>query len=208
MEEDTKTTHNKTGIKEEAEELCVMGDKTYKEEEIPPEISTDPKVAQRVIKVEKEEEGRVNLQRKAVLEIGTDGQYRLQNEENPPTTLDQPLSSKKPFLCSECGKFFHRKYGLTVHQRIHTGEKPFACSECGKCFSDKSNLNEHKRTHSVTESFTCSKCGRRCHTWRILATHQRVHSGEKRGIECTKCGQTFSKKLYLKRHEMRGCSMG
>ncbi|XP_040177705.1 gastrula zinc finger protein XlCGF7.1-like [Rana temporaria] len=193
---DTRYTQRDVKAEEEEEEVIRV---RIKEEEVPIEISTDPGAAQRDVKVEKEEEGRENLQRKDVLEIGIDGQYR---------TSDGQPSSKKPFMCLECGKFFARKYSLTVHQRLHTGEKPFACSDCGKRFSDKSNLNEHKRAHSPQESFTCSKCGRQCHTWRILVTHQRVHSGGEKTIECTKCGQTFSRRQHFKRHERRGCNMG
>ncbi|XP_073435723.1 oocyte zinc finger protein XlCOF8.4-like [Dendrobates tinctorius] len=34
-------------------------------------------------------------------------------------------TEKKPFSCSECGKYFKHNSLLLTHERIHTGEKPF-----------------------------------------------------------------------------------
>ncbi|PIO30377.1 hypothetical protein AB205_0029530 [Aquarana catesbeiana] len=51
----------KAEVKEEAGEQNVSADDPCKEEEIPPEISTDPEAAQRDVKAEEEEEGRVRI---------------------------------------------------------------------------------------------------------------------------------------------------
>ncbi|CAI9584381.1 unnamed protein product [Staurois parvus] len=69
----------KTEVTEKAEETNLRGDKSFKKEEIPPEISPDLRVTQRNVKAEAEEEKHMKAKGKAVLEIGMDGQYTLQN---------------------------------------------------------------------------------------------------------------------------------
>ncbi|XP_073422422.1 gastrula zinc finger protein XlCGF66.1-like [Dendrobates tinctorius] len=87
--------------------------------------------------------------------------------------------SKKPFSCSECGRYFAYKSHFVNHQRTHTGEKPFSCSECGKCFNHKGNLISHQRTHTGEKPFSCSECGKCFARKSHFVGHQRTHIGEK-----------------------------
>ncbi|XP_073450252.1 uncharacterized protein [Aquarana catesbeiana] len=190
--------------KEIPPEISTDARERIKKEEIPIEISTDPgdtRKTPRKVKAEEDEEEHVNTKGKAILEIGIDGQYRLQNtekypttssggdiardditvcvtEENPIMSNQQPvlMSEEKSFSCSECGKCFTRKHSLIVHQRLHTGEKPYLCLECGKCFYSRPQLHDHQKTHPEVAAFSCSKCLKRFRTSRILALHQSIHS--------------------------------
>ncbi|KAM5140583.1 uncharacterized protein ACMZJ9_014458 [Mantella aurantiaca] len=192
---DPRDTHEKA--EEEGE-----GHMKIKEEDIPPEISKDSRDRRdlRNIKTEMKKEGNMDTKGKAILEINMDGRYRSENEEKHPTTSCVPSKDEKPYLCSECGKRFRRKYALLVHMRLHTGEKPFFCPDCGKCFSDRSNLNYHKRTHATVEDFQCSECGRRCQTFGTLTRHQTAHFS-KTEYRCSKCSESFPKRFQLKKHE-------
>ncbi|PIO13545.1 hypothetical protein AB205_0213920, partial [Aquarana catesbeiana] len=69
-----------------------------------------------------------------------DGPSYSSYPEEPQTVRDGAvLPTDKSFSCTECGKCFHYKSHLNVHERSHTGEKPYSCPECGKCFSVKSS---------------------------------------------------------------------
>ncbi|XP_073398124.1 oocyte zinc finger protein XlCOF8.4-like isoform X2 [Dendrobates tinctorius] len=108
--------------------------------------------------------------------------------------------AKKPFSCSECGKYFTWKSELVTHLRTHTGEKPFFCSECGKCFNQKWVLDRHRRTHTGEKPFSCSECGK-CFNYKSdCVKHQRIHTGEK-PFSCLECGKCFNNKSDCIRHQ-------
>ncbi|XP_077346249.1 gastrula zinc finger protein XlCGF66.1-like [Lithobates pipiens] len=107
---------------------------------------------------------------------------------------------KKPFSCSECGKWFSQKCSLYRHQRSHAGEKPYSCTECGKCFSRKSHLYRHQRSHTGEKPYSCSLCGKCFSLKSNLNTHQRSHTGEK-PYSCPQCGKCFSLKSNLCIHQ-------
>ncbi|XP_069611386.1 oocyte zinc finger protein XlCOF8.4-like [Ranitomeya imitator] len=109
-------------------------------------------------------------------------------------------TTKKLFLCSECGKFFGKKCLLRIHQRCHTGEKPFSCPECGRCFTLKENLSKHLRIHTGEKPFSCPECGKCFRVKENLIKHLRIHTGEK-PFSCPECGKCFSSKTNLLGHK-------
>ncbi|KAK3850455.1 hypothetical protein Pcinc_038728 [Petrolisthes cinctipes] len=46
-------------------------------------------------------------------------------------------------VCPFCGKSFLKKFNLTTHIRIHTGERPYACPKCWYRANQRSHLKAH-----------------------------------------------------------------
>ncbi|XP_068112630.1 zinc finger protein 79-like [Hyperolius riggenbachi] len=202
----------KVVVKEEEEEIYLMGDhKSTEEDEI-----------MRTVKGEE-----------SSLDIGNDGRYventleghlvsspdyiaeddcitrRFQtsnrssglSEQFSPDRLDIVTTrDKKKFPCSECGKCFSYKSYLAVHYRTHTQERPFPCLECGKSFKTKLELIRHHTVHTGEKPFSCCECGKSFRTKTDLVRHQRVHTGEK-PYPCSECEKSFKTTTDLIRHQ-------
>ncbi|XP_075698566.1 uncharacterized protein LOC142663687 isoform X2 [Rhinoderma darwinii] len=140
----------------------------------------------------------------------------------------QHKSLDKPFFCSECGRHFKCKSGLSTHkkihifrkryscpecgksfishsffvrhQKIHSGEKPYSCEECGKSFLKASNLTLHQKVHDGTGPFSCGKCEKRFLSSSYLSRHQKIH-GVANPFACSECDKWFSSKSELADHQ-------
>ncbi|XP_037076218.1 uncharacterized protein LOC119097273 [Pollicipes pollicipes] len=55
-------------------------------------------------------------------------------------------STLRPYVCGVCQKRFSRATALVQHGPVHSAHKRFAC-HCGKRFHQKANLVVHQRTH-------------------------------------------------------------
>ncbi|XP_066443120.1 oocyte zinc finger protein XlCOF7.1-like isoform X2 [Eleutherodactylus coqui] len=106
-----------------------------------------------------------------------------------------------PLMCTDCGKLFMRKSGLSKHQRVvHRGDVALICASCGKGFACKSELSRHMAVHSGQKPYTCTECGK-CFSFKsALVRHQRIHTGDRLRY-CPECGKGFSCNSELLRHQ-------
>ncbi|KAM5140527.1 uncharacterized protein ACMZJ9_014396 [Mantella aurantiaca] len=191
-----------------------------KEEEIPPEISTDGQYSGGAMEEHltqgcntEDEDVTISLltgchgarQSSAHATHGgrppddplESGESFTQSEELIPVEIMD--DGTRLFSCSECGKRFKQKADVVKHRRIHTGERPYPCSECGKCFIDASQLSKHRRTHTGERPYSCSECGK-CFSEKSNAVrHWRSHTDEK-PHPCQECGKCFKNKSHLLTH--------
>ncbi len=59
------------------------------------------------------------------------------------------IQGEKPYMCTVCGKQFHRSDYLKLHSFSHTDERPFYCNLCGKGFKMNYNLKIHLKNHET-----------------------------------------------------------
>ncbi|XP_058142440.1 zinc finger protein 496 isoform X2 [Dasypus novemcinctus] len=85
-------------------------------------------------------------------------------------------SSKKSYVCPNCGKIFRWRVNFIRHLRSRRAqEKPHECSVCGEMFSDSEDLDGHLETHEAQKPYTCSACGKSFRLNSHLLSHQRIH---------------------------------
>ncbi|XP_054645526.1 zinc finger protein 436-like isoform X2 [Dunckerocampus dactyliophorus] len=120
------------------------------------------------------------------------------SDKEPPKDSEGETGRKR-FTCSQCGKTFVRKGGLTRHLRTHTGEKPFSCSVCAKRFPTRSNMKVHMALHTNEKPFKCLICAKRFPLRIYLVKHMIRHSTEK-PFHCPFCAKRFATKAEMERH--------
>ncbi|XP_040290022.1 zinc finger protein 502-like [Bufo bufo] len=168
-----------------ADDPCVISD-TYEERAIIPDVPSDLHSK--------------NLSSHPLKQVkSSNSSHTLTQNETRRRCSGTQRAQRKPYSCSECGKYFTWKSGLLQHQIHHTGEKLYSCSDCGKCFTSKTQIENHQRMHIGEKPFLCSECGK-CFTKKAhLETHQRIHTGEK-PFSCSECGKCFTRKSHLDNH--------
>ncbi|XP_073450314.1 uncharacterized protein [Aquarana catesbeiana] len=204
----------KVKVKEEAEEMSMMGDDPCKPEEIPPEISSDPGD----IKVEEEEEEiQVRIKEEEVpMEISRDGSSNRNTPERCPhpgslsyiSVQGASLSSlfTDPGDTRDTQRDHKAEEEEEGHLRIkeedgcHKGVKKFPCSECSECFTERAELISHQRSHTIQKKYPCPECGRCFNERAKLMVHEICHKEEK-PLSCSQCGLCFSDQSYLLSHQ-------
>ncbi|XP_040294034.1 zinc finger protein interacting with ribonucleoprotein K-like isoform X3 [Bufo bufo] len=205
---------------EEEEEMYLMGDRQFKEEEIPLDMCPAGQINSRNIPnvhfiLPTDHEREVNFTH------DSSGQNHVPSDFLPvfhsrglssandkkhsfdPTYIEEKGANHKGgklYPCNVCGRYIKSKTSLIRHQRIHTGERPFSCSECGRCFTQKCDFIQHQRVHTGEKPFSCSECGKCFRRKSNLVEHYRIHTGEK-PFSCLECDKCFTRKSKLFRHQ-------
>ncbi|PIO31060.1 hypothetical protein AB205_0088800 [Aquarana catesbeiana] len=203
------------------EEPYEMGDEPCKEEEIPPEISTDgryktsntqnyPPFAQ-YAEIEDNDITSSSSGENPVIPNPhpiPPSIYFLSNlsshmgylpTSSHPVTHHTAHNGEEMFLYSGVGDDFIQHRRLVERRNRYPARKLYSCSQCGKCFMQNSHLIIHQRIHTGEKPFSCSYCGKCFNVKSHLVTHQRIHTGEK-PYSCSECGKCFSKRSNLVRH--------
>ncbi|XP_030744680.1 zinc finger protein 496 isoform X2 [Echinops telfairi] len=85
-------------------------------------------------------------------------------------------SSKKSYVCPNCGKIFRWRVNFIRHLRSRKEqEQAHECSVCGEVFSDSEDLDGHLETHETQKPYTCKACGKSFRLNSHLLSHMRIH---------------------------------
>uniref|UniRef100_A0A7N5K5X5 Zinc finger protein 496 n=1 Tax=Ailuropoda melanoleuca TaxID=9646 RepID=A0A7N5K5X5_AILME len=88
----------------------------------------------------------------------------------------QTSSSKKSYICPNCGKIFRWRVNFIRHLRSRREqEKPHECSVCGELFSDSEDLDGHLESHEAQKPYRCGACGKSFRLNSHLLSHRRIH---------------------------------
>uniref|UniRef100_A0A4W5JXI3 C2H2-type domain-containing protein n=1 Tax=Hucho hucho TaxID=62062 RepID=A0A4W5JXI3_9TELE len=182
--------------------LKIIVEELEKEEEGTEAREEDEKVGG-LINFDGEEVCHGSLSRKSPVPVFVSGEIPSTSAEpeQHQQIQEKRCRTKKPHLCSVCGKEFPKPSKLVAHLRTHSGEKPFRCSVCGRGFSTGGiTLQRHLLTHTGEKPYFCSVCGKRFIQRGNLLKHQKVHTGEK-PYSCSMCGRSFPRFERLKDHQ-------
>ncbi|GMR35204.1 hypothetical protein PMAYCL1PPCAC_05399, partial [Pristionchus mayeri] len=86
-------------------------------------------------------------------------------------------TSKKSYVCPECGQRLSSKQCLTSHMLLHAGKKPFSCPHCNASFYDIRTRSHHIRSVHKIHPFTCLSCGEQFYYLDELKQHLAVNKG-------------------------------
>ena len=67
-----------------------------------------------------------------------------------PSASPNPVNRKRKtsyHLCNDCGKVFTSRWGLKLHEPVHTGRWKYMCSLCDRGFMETKKFNAHVLGH-------------------------------------------------------------
>ena len=90
---------------------------------------------------------------------------------------------KKSFKCELCEKSYTSNWGLKQHiSNIHSGglEKRYKCEKCNKSFHNNFYLNHHQQSHTGKLLYSCQICGQKFSYRNNLKKHETFFHDDKR----------------------------
>ena len=109
---------------------------------------------------------------------------------------------------SGCNAVFKSQSGIWYHtQKVHE-HITYKCSDCEKLFTERSSLEKHQKLNvchqpetMIPGRYTCDEPGCEANYKNLISLTNHISSIHKKiTYDCTKCGQTFTRKTSLKLH--------
>lgn len=106
--------------------------------------------------------------------------------------------TRKPSLCTICGKFLTTSIALRRHLLIHSNSRPFQCDICLASFRQIGSLTTHMTIHKDERKYQCRECGKKFRQNPHLKMHLMAHGiGIEKWFSCTICHKKFYSKGNL-----------
>ncbi|XP_056248150.1 transcriptional repressor CTCF-like [Seriola aureovittata] len=128
----------------------------------------------------------------------------LHNESDEETEDDEveendiypPLAPKHSQLCTECGRFYSKRWPHTCEHKV----KPYSCNICGKRCVSEVALNSHSRVHNENYEHPCKYCNITFKTKVDKITHEQIHLTQGKPYKCPDCSETFATNKERRTH--------
>lgn len=114
-------------------------------------------------------------------------------------------------VCSECGKTFHNKHTLKMHELGHL-HLSLVCQDCGRVYKNKTTFKKHidlnvcgkeTRANPAEATFTCDYCNKKYTQKVSLRVHIQHEHGNYKSHVCEWCGKKFWAQSRLKAHSVK-----
>lgn len=111
-------------------------------------------------------------------------------------------------VCKECGKTFHNRHTLRMHEMGHKGLK-LVCQDCGRVYKSHTTFKKHidlnvcgqkTRANPAEAKFTCDHCNKKYTQKVSLRVHIQHEHGNYKSHECKWCKKKFWAQSRLKAH--------
>lgn len=111
-------------------------------------------------------------------------------------------------ICMECGKPFHNRHTLRMHEMGHGGLK-LVCQACGRTYKSHTTFKKHielnicgqkTRANPAQAKFTCDYCNKKYTQKVSLRVHIQHEHGNYKSHECNWCKKKFWALSRLKAH--------
>lgn len=101
--------------------------------------------------------------------------------------------------CPHCPYKTLRRFTLTEHIRLHTGERPYTCDKCGLTFRRRAIWTKHMIYHQE-KTVQCPHCPRKFHRLVEMQAHSNGVHERMYVFLCHKCDTTYAKISTVRRH--------